>query len=64
MDKVERITVTPDEIRNGWDNDSLLKYLEERNEVQAKIIDPRERNKNRKPIEQNHKYRPLRWRNF
>jgi len=60
--RIERVTVTADELRNGWDDASLRKYLESRNEAQAKLVDPRERNKDKRPIEQNHRYRPHRWR--
>jgi len=59
---IKRVTVTPEELRNGWDDASLRKYLEERNEAQAKLIDPRERGKNSRPSEQNHRYKPKRWR--
>ena len=58
--KTERVTVTPDELKNGWDDASLRKYLESRNEVQVQKIDPRQRRV--RPNEQNHKYNPHRWR--
>ncbi len=58
--KTERVTVTPAEIKNGWDDASLRKYLESRNEVQAQKIDPRHRQV--RPNEQNHRYKPHRWR--
>jgi hypothetical protein len=60
--KVERVTVTPDELRNGWDDASLRKYLAERNDAQAKLIDPRSEARREKKSEQNHRYRPHRWR--
>ena len=60
--KVERVTATPEELRNGWDDVSLRKYLDQRNEAQAKLIDPRSDARRKRPIEQNHKYRPHRWR--
>jgi hypothetical protein len=60
--KIERITVTPDELKNGWDDASLRKYLDSRNEVQAQKIDPRSAARRRKPTEQNHLYNPHRWR--
>ena len=60
--KIERVTVTPEELHNGWDDASLRKYLEQRNEAQAKLIDPRSDARRKKPTEQNHKYRPHRWR--
>jgi hypothetical protein len=59
-DKIERVIVTKDEFKNGWDDASLRKYLEQRNEAQASLIDPMSRRK--RPVEQNHKYNPLRWR--
>ena len=60
--KTERVVVTKDELRNGWDDASLRKYLEERNEAQVKLIDPRSDARRFKPVEQNHRYRPHRWR--
>lgn len=60
--KVERVTVTPDELKNGWDDASLRKYLETRNAVQADKIDPRSESRRKRPVEQNHRYRPHRWR--
>mgnify|MGYP001589862634 CR=1 FL=1 len=60
--KTDRVTVTADELKNGWDDASLRKYLESRNDVQAQKIDPRSEARYSKPIEQNHKYRPHRWR--
>ena len=60
--KVERVTATPEELRNGWDDVSLRKYLDQRNEAQAKLIDPRSDARRKKPTEQNHRYRPHRWR--
>lgn len=59
--KIERVVVTKDELRNGWDDASLRKYLEQRNEAQAKLIDPRSDARRKRPTEQTH-YRPLRWR--
>lgn len=61
-DKIERFIVTPDELKNGWDDASLRKYLEQRNEAQVQLIDPRYAGRNKRPREQNHKYRPHRWR--
>lgn len=52
----------PDERRNGWDDASLQKYLASRTEAQAEKIDPRSEARRVKPIEQNHKYNPHRWR--
>lgn len=60
--KIERVTVSPDELKNGWDDASLRKYLNERNEAQASLIDPRSDSRRKRPIEQNHRYRPHRWR--
>ena len=61
-DKIERVFVTKDELKNGWDDASLRKYLNERNEAQAHLIDPRSESRRKRPIEQNHRYRPHRWR--
>ena len=60
--KVERVTVTQDELRNGWDDASLRKYLEQRNDAQASLIDPRSEARRKRPTEQNHRYNPRRWR--
>ena len=60
--KTERVTVTTEELQNGWDDASLRKYLESRNEVQAQKIDPRSDARRKRPAEQNHRYRPHRWR--
>ena len=60
--KTERVTVTTDEQKNGWDDASLRKYLETRNDVQASLIDPRSNSRRKRPAEQNHRYRPHRWR--
>ena len=60
--KTERVTVTTDELRNGWDDASLRKYLETRNNVQASLIDPRSNSRRKRPTEQNHRYRPHFWR--
>ena len=64
MDKIktERVLVTKDELKNGWDDASLRKYLEQRNEAQASLIDPNSKARRSKPTEQNHRYRPHRWR--
>lgn len=61
--QTNRVIVTPEELRNGWDDASLRKYLETRNEAQAEKIDPRSQSRRKRPIEQNHRYRPHRWRN-
>lgn len=60
--KVERVVVTKDELRNGWDDASLRKYLNERNEAQVSLIDPQSEARRKRPTEQNHKYNPHRWR--
>lgn len=62
MAKIERPVVTPGELKNGWDDRSLQKYLDSRNEAQADKINPRSEARRRQPVEQNHRYRPLRWR--
>lgn len=60
--KIERVIVTKDELKNGWDDASLRKYLEQRNEAQVNLIDPRSAARRKRPIEQNHRYNPHRWR--
>lgn len=62
MVKIERVTVTKDDLKNGWDDASLAEYLASRTEAQAEKINPRSESRRVKPIEQNHFYRPLRWR--
>lgn len=62
MDDIKIVRVTVGEIKNGWDDASLRKYLNGRNEAQVNLIDPRYEGRRKKPIEQNHKYNPHRWR--
>ena len=47
---------TKDEEKNGWTEESLTKYLKERDEALDIEREPP------KPIEQNHRYNPKRWR--
>ena len=60
--KVIRVQPTEAERKNGWDDASLRKYLEQRNDAQASLIDPRSAARRKRPIEQNHLYNPHRWR--
>lgn len=54
---------TPDEKRNGWDAESLDRYVAERKQAQDRIIgfDPQFREPKR-PSVANAKYSPFRWR--
>lgn len=60
----EMIEPTDEEKKNGWDSVSLTKYLSERAAVQALSVDVNSlhRRAARRPVEQNHRYRPHRWR--
>ena len=50
--------LTPEEIKNGWTEEALEKYLAEREEgAQIKIFRPRA-----KPLKQNNSYDPFRFR--
>ena len=56
--KSGEIELTKAEIHNGWTEESLGKYLEEREKgAQMKIFRPRP-----KPVKQNSGYNPFRWR--
>ena len=56
----ERKVVEPTEAekRNGWDTDSLSKYVSERESAQAENVFPPPV----RPFTQNHRYNPHRWR--
>lgn len=60
----ELIEPTDDEKRNGWTAKSLTKYLTERMAGQTLAVDVNSLHRRvaRRPNEQNHKYRPTRWR--
>lgn len=62
--KQQLVEPTEDEKRNGWSAESLTAYLAERLAGQSLAIDVHslQRRNARKPMEANHKYRPLRWR--
>ncbi len=51
--------ITPEEEANGWTQEALDRYRRERNRAQANLIF---KPKNTKPKEQNHNYRPHKWR--
>ena len=53
--------VTPDEEKNGWTDETLRDYLQERDEARSVVIDVKNRPK--RPAVQNNRYRPHRWRN-
>ncbi len=60
----ELIEPTADEKKNGWTAETLTSYLIERRAGQSLDVDPNslQRKMGRRPIEQDHKYNPLRWR--
>jgi hypothetical protein len=60
--KIERVTVTRDELKNGWDDKTLRQYIAERTEAQEDKINPHSAARRKKPEEQNHRYRIHRWR--
>lgn len=58
------IEPTEEERKNGWTAQTLTAYLSERQAGQSLAIDVNSlyRKIDRRPREQNHQYRPLRWR--
>ena len=60
----ELVEPTDDEKKNGWTAETLTRYLIERRAGQSLDTDPNslQRKMGRRPIEQDHKYNPLRWR--
>ena len=51
---------TEEERKNGWDKASLTAYLSQRLAAQYLLMDTN--NRQVRPKEQNHRYRPHRWR--
>lgn len=62
--KQELVEPTDEERKNGWTTETLTAYLTERLAGQSLTIDVHsiQRRMGRRPNEQNHQYRPLRWR--
>ena len=60
----EKIEPTEEEKKNGWTAESLTAYLAERKAAQSLGIDVNSfyRKSLQRPMAQNHKYNPLRWR--
>lgn len=58
------IEPTAEERRNGWTAKTLTAYIAERQAGQSLDVDVNSINRQaaRRPGEQNHRYRPLRWR--
>ncbi len=58
------IEPTDEEKRNGWTAKTLTKYLNERKAGQTLAVDMNSLHRRiaRRPTEQNHRYRPHRWR--
>lgn len=50
---------TLEEKRNGWTKSSLKEYILKREQEQARVIFTK---KPVRPVEQNHKYKPHKWR--
>ena len=61
---VKSVEPTADEIRNGWNTESLTAYLADREAGQSLSIDINSLHRKiaRRPVVQNSKYSPLRWR--
>lgn len=57
------LELTDEEKANGWTEETLAAYLEERERAQAGVImfDPEHR-KSPRPRWANNRYRPIRWR--
>ena len=51
---------TPEEKKNGWTAQKLTAYVLGRETAQFQAIDPE--NRKLRPVSQNHRYNPLRWR--
>jgi len=51
---------TLEEARNGWTAKKLTAYITERQAANSLAIDPE--NRKVRPVSQNHRYNPLRWR--
>lgn len=60
----ELVEPNDEERKNGWTAETLTAYLTERLAGQSLTIDVNSihRRMGRRPNEQNHRYRPLRWR--
>lgn len=60
----QEVDPTEEELKNGWTKETLNAYLIEQTASQALRADPKSvsRRLARRPVEQNHRYRPLRWR--
>jgi len=60
----EDIIPTEEEANNGWTKESLTRYLKDRYAAQSVFIDVNSifRKAARRPNQQNHKYKPHRWR--
>jgi len=64
LERGEEIEPTEEEKKNGWTKETLTRYLAERLAAQSLAVDVNSlhRKSARKPHEQNHRYRPHRWR--
>ena len=62
--RVDPVEPTDEEKRNGWTSESLTAYLAERQAGQELAVDVNSLHRRlaRRPTEQNHRYRPHRWR--
>jgi hypothetical protein len=61
--EIQPVVPNEDERRAGWDEESLTAYVAERNAAADLKIDKNSMFRRNRPHEQNHRYRPHRWRN-
>lgn len=54
--------LTKEERRNGWTEESLAQYRQEREVAAAERIDPHSEARRVRPSRQNNCYSPLKWR--
>ncbi len=59
---VERIEPTPAEVANGWDTESLSKYVAERRAAEAMLLDPAARRPQRPTRQNSHRWSFPAWR--
>jgi hypothetical protein len=59
---IETITPTEEERRNGWDEESLSKYVAERRAAQAMLLDPAARRPQRPTRQNSHRWSFPAWR--
>jgi hypothetical protein len=52
---------TPEEARNGWTEETLTAYIEERQRQQLEAADPKHPRRRVRPMTANGAYNPLKW---